>query len=119
MKRRDEVHLLCKNVLEEAEGCPHTEKGGCPILQRHSETLVDYSTREQGDVLSGLSPRERQVHSLLVRGKTNKMIAGDLGISERTVEFHRANIMKKFHASSLAELIEKTLGGGKGGDAKS
>lgn len=55
--------------------------------------------------LSLLTPREYQVLERLVLGKANKCIAGDLGISERTVEKHRAKIMEKMGAHSLAELI--------------
>ncbi|MBW7997184.1 MAG: PAS domain S-box protein [Candidatus Glassbacteria bacterium] len=52
-----------------------------------------------------LSKRESDVYTLLVKGKTNKMVAVDLGISERTVEFHRANLKRKLDVTSLAELI--------------
>ncbi|MCK4867436.1 MAG: response regulator transcription factor [Alphaproteobacteria bacterium] len=56
--------------------------------------------------LAQLTEREREVHERLIAGKTNKIIGPELGISERTVEFHRANVMKKMQAGSLAELIE-------------
>lgn len=52
-----------------------------------------------------LTPREREVMELLLRGKANKMVAHDLGISERTVEIHRSRIMRKMGASSLAMLV--------------
>ncbi len=48
--------------------------------------------------LAGLSPREREVLQGLVAGKANKMIAYDLGISARTVEVHRANVMTKMQS---------------------
>ena len=55
--------------------------------------------------LSGLTPRERQVLDLLVAGRLNKQIAGDLGVVEQTVKFHRARIMKQMQARTGAELV--------------
>jgi two-component system, LuxR family, response regulator FixJ len=55
--------------------------------------------------LAGLTHREREIMELILAGRANKVIAIDLGISERTVEFHRANVMKKMRARSLTELI--------------
>lgn len=100
---------LCAGILREAQKCPHTDGGGCPIVRSYGQELAACVAHERSESLDMLSPRERQVHMQLVKGKTNKMIAGELGISERTVEFHRANIMRKLNAASLAELIEKTL----------
>jgi two-component system response regulator FixJ len=56
-----------------------------------------------------LSVRERQVLDGLVAGKANKMIAYDLGISPRTVEIYRANVMAKMQAKSLSELVRLAL----------
>jgi len=52
-----------------------------------------------------LTPREREVMGLVVRGKPNKEVAGVLGRSEKTIEFHRAQIMKKMEVGSFAELV--------------
>lgn len=52
-----------------------------------------------------LSPRERQIFDLLIAGKTNRAIAKHLGISERTVEDHRAQVMRKTAARSVVELV--------------
>jgi FixJ family two-component response regulator len=52
-----------------------------------------------------LTPREREVFDLVVAGRLNKQTAAELGISERTVKVHRAQIMIKMHATSLAELV--------------
>ena len=57
----------------------------------------------------GLSQRERQVLAGLVSGRANKVIAHDLGISPRTVEVYRANLMTKMQASSLSELVRMAL----------
>ncbi|MGO4525391.1 response regulator FixJ [Microvirga sp. 2MCAF35] len=56
-----------------------------------------------------LSERERQVLDGLVAGKANKVIAYDLGISPRTVEIYRANVMAKMQAKSLSELVRLAL----------
>ncbi|RWP78372.1 response regulator FixJ [Mesorhizobium sp.] len=59
--------------------------------------------------LSTLSEREKQVLDGLVSGLPNKTIAYDLGISPRTVEIHRANVMSKMNASSLSHLVRMVL----------
>lgn len=74
-------------------------------LNRHSSS--DHQTLTAR--LARLTPREREVMDLIVSGKTNKVIAIDLNISERTVELHRARIMKKMQARSLAELVQAAL----------
>ena len=56
-----------------------------------------------------LSARERQVLEGLVAGNPNKIIAFDLGISPRTVEIYRANVMTKMEAGSLSELVRMAL----------
>ncbi|MCR8546919.1 AroM family protein [Salipiger sp. P9] len=60
--------------------------------------------------LERLTPRERQVATLVCEGLPNKVIAAQLGISQKTVEVHRANVMSKTGASSLGGLIHMMLG---------
>jgi two-component system, LuxR family, response regulator FixJ len=59
--------------------------------------------------LETLSERERQVLEGLIAGKANKVIAYDIGISPRTVEIYRANVMTKMQARSLSELVRMAL----------
>jgi FixJ family two-component response regulator len=70
---------------------------------------VSHQARREADALreryERLTPREREVLPLVVAGVPNKEIAGELATSERTVKFHRAHIMKKMQAESLAELV--------------
>lgn len=58
-----------------------------------------------------LTPRERQVMEGVVAGKSNKEIGRELGISHKTVELHRANMMAKVHAGSIAQLVHMRLAG--------
>jgi two-component system, LuxR family, response regulator FixJ len=64
------------------------------------------------DKLAALSNRERQVLDGLVAGKANKVIAFDLGISPRTVEIYRANLMTKMAANSLSDLVRMAMTAG-------
>ena len=63
-------------------------------------------TRER---LDSLTPREREVLDLLVKGKQNKAVAQELGVSPRTVEIHRARVMEKMEVTSIAELVRMML----------
>ena len=57
------------------------------------------------DLVSKLTPREHEVFSLIVRGRLNKQIAAELGMSERTVKAHRRAVMEKLEVDSLAESV--------------
>jgi len=59
--------------------------------------------------LDSLTPREREVLALVTSGKANKVMAADLGLSQRTVEIHRARVMEKMGASSVAQLVRMVL----------
>lgn len=63
-----------------------------------------------------LTPREREVLMLVTQGKANKVMAGDLGVSQRTVEIHRARVMEKMGAESLAQLVRMVMEMGLSGD---
>ena len=60
-------------------------------------------------VLDKLSNREKQVMDLVVAGKSNKETAATLGVSPKTIETHRANLMRKLEVSSLAELVQLAI----------
>jgi PAS domain S-box-containing protein len=71
-------------------------------------TFEDVS--EKRPVTAALTPREREIAALLVEGKTSKVIARETDLSPRTVEMHRAKLMKKFSASTSSELVHKLVG---------
>lgn len=77
--------------------------------QRKSARERDARAAEVKTRLASLSERERQVLDGLVAGKANKAIAYDLGISARTVEIYRANVMTKMQADSLSALVRMVL----------
>ncbi len=56
-----------------------------------------------------LTPREREVLALMTRGKPNKVMAAELGVSQRTVEIHRARVMENSGADSLAQLVRMVM----------
>ena len=59
--------------------------------------------------LQSLTPREREVLAMVTGGKANKIMAADLGVSQRTVEIHRARVMEKMSAASLAQLVRMVM----------
>jgi FixJ family two-component response regulator len=63
-----------------------------------------------------LTPREREVLDLVASGKANKVMAADLGLSQRTVEIHRTRVMEKMQASSLAHMVRMVLDLGESAD---
>ena len=83
------------------------------LLERINEALnIDENAhrkaldrQELAEKLSALSEREREVFERVADGQMNKVIAADLGISERTVEVHRGQVMKKLDVRTLAQLV--------------
>ncbi|MBK4734128.1 LuxR C-terminal-related transcriptional regulator [Noviherbaspirillum pedocola] len=71
-------------------------------------TFEDLSARRP--VTAELTAREREIAALLVEGKTSKLIARQIGLSPRTVEMHRAKLMRKFAAATSSELVNRLLG---------
>lgn len=85
-----------QNVLDRINEALDLEAGQRRILGDREEVLSK---------ISRLSDREREVFELVAEGQMNKSIAQDLGISERTVEVHRAQVMKKLDVRTLAQLV--------------
>ena len=85
------------------------------VDQASEASSADAERRELSARMDSLSARERDVLQGLVKGKANKVIAFDLGISPRTVEVYRANVMTKMQANSLSELVRMVLTAGPAG----
>lgn len=75
------------------------------LARFHATKESDERIGAQRALLAKLTPREREVFDLVVRGKLNKQIAHQLGTAERTIKAHRHNIMHKLQMQSLTELV--------------
>jgi two-component system response regulator FixJ len=91
----------------EDEALVEAIKRAASQLEKSPAAIVDTATLRAR--LDSLSERERQVLSAVVAGLPNKTIGFDLGISPRTVEVHRANIMSKMQARNLPELVRMSI----------
>jgi FixJ family two-component response regulator len=78
-----------ENALERSRASLDQQADLRPLRERHAS----------------LSPREREVMALVVRGQLNKQVGGELGISEITVKAHRGRVMRKMQARTLADLV--------------
>lgn len=95
------------------------------LLERINEALNidEHAYRKAHDQqilaarMSSLSQREREVFERVAEGHMNKVIAADLGISERTVEVHRGQVMKKLEAKTLAQLVRVKIEADQGTEA--
>ena len=91
--------------------------GGVPIViamliywrGRHASPVQADPAQTPGAKVR-LTPREHEILQLVGAGKTTKEIARDLGISPKTVEFHRGHLMRKYEAANMAELVRKAGG---------
>jgi two-component system response regulator FixJ len=79
------------------------------LQQRQDQTKRGAERTEIEHRISKLSAREKDVLAGLIEGRANKQIAFDLGISPRTVEIYRANLMNKMQADSLSDLVRMAL----------
>ncbi len=104
-------------------------RGACDFLQKpfRDQDLIDRIQRALAKDASNrvelaertrivkrfesLTPREKEILALMCSGKANKVMAADLGLSQRTVEIHRSRVMEKMAASSLAQLVRMMMDG--------
>lgn len=93
--------FLCKPVQSEVLLCSVKQA----ISQYMAVAQQAASLQAARVMYASLTLRERQVSELVVQGKLNKQIAGDLGITEATVKVHRGRVMQKLQVTSLAELV--------------
>lgn len=91
-REQDLLHRIHQAIEQDAE------------LRRERDRKAQVVAR-----LASLTDRERQVVDLVVAGRHNKAIASELGISHKTVEFHRARIMKKMKTDNVIELVQMVL----------
>jgi len=79
------------------------------LTEKLPPTLKDHTNINADEILKTLTKREKEVLECIVEGLSNKATANKLDISQRTVEAHRANIMQKLNARSVAELVRMAL----------
>lgn len=107
------VTTMKKGALDFLEK-PFNEADLRSIVARMTEQALEQAShaaeqRNHEAVLSRLTAREQQVLERIVAGRLNKQIAGDLNISIKTVEAHRANIMEKLEVTTVADLMKIAL----------
>ena len=104
------ISYLLKDVHSDklAETIREAKRGRAMIDAAAAQALVS-SAKETPDQGDELTVREREILTLLVAGKTNKEIAGQLSLSEGTVRFHVSNILSKMRASNRTEAASKAL----------
>ena len=85
------------------------------FLRKEMPSPETYTDPEYARRKATLTPREREVFDEVITGRTNKVIARDLGASYRTIEIHRARVMSKMHAKTLADLVRMALESDLGG----
>lgn len=101
--------------------------GATEFLEKpvHDQTLIDaiqaalrdevqqhgshQHTRDVQQRYATLSPREQEVFAMIVRGQSNKQVAAQLELSEKTIEIHRAGVMRKMKADSLPALVRMAI----------
>jgi len=95
------VDFLTKPIKKEAL----LEAIEAALARNAEQRNASERTRKLREQYAALTPREREVFERVTAGNLNKQIAAELGTAERTVKAHRANVMEKFQAESLAELV--------------
>ncbi|MEO0004101.1 MAG: hypothetical protein RLZZ22_1793 [Pseudomonadota bacterium] len=108
------VETMKKGALDFIQK-PFNEEHLLPLVERMLERARESFAAQQvvasrEALIAKLTSREAQVLERIVAGRLNKQIADDLGISIKTVEAHRANIMEKLNAATVADLLKIALG---------
>lgn len=101
---------IMKRADQELFWCHVTGRSLTPGDPHGAGIWVFEDLSEKRRVSAELTPREREISALLADGKTSKQIARDIGLSPRTVEMHRAKLMRKFSAATSSELVRRLLG---------
>ncbi|MBK5930695.1 response regulator transcription factor [Halochromatium salexigens] len=103
-------------VQKTLDAAPASPRAPDPTSTTLPASTQDAATKPLTEVDQGLleryrtlTPREQQVFEQITAGKTNRMVADELGISVRTAEFHRARVMKKLRTQNLADLTRARL----------
>ena len=99
------VGYLLKDASAEevVRGIRTAAEGGSPLDPRAARSLLE--AQNAPDPLAGISPREREVLTLLVDGKPNKLIARQLGISEKTVKSHLTNVFRRIGVTDRVQAV--------------
>lgn len=107
------VQAMKKGAFEFIEKPFHDEELlGCVYRALKQDAEKQHEAKQQKAInerFKQLTPREIEVMKLIVKGESNKVVAHDLGVSQRTVEIYRANVMQKMRAQSLAHLVRMSL----------
>lgn len=89
-----------QDLIDRIQRALATEADNRRLLEQRDELRRRHAT---------LTLREKEVLELVTDGRANKVMAGDLGVSQRTIEIHRARVMEKMGARSVAQLVRMTL----------
>ena len=89
-----------QDLIDRVNRALEKDRAGRALLEDRESLLARLAT---------LTPREREVMQMVTQGRANKVIAADLDVSSRTVEIHRAHVMEKMGANSLAHLVRMSI----------
>ncbi|MEP3931483.1 LuxR C-terminal-related transcriptional regulator, partial [Rhodopirellula bahusiensis] len=101
--------LTCSPLINDSDQFAGIQARALDITHRKHVELLTQLAAEAKAKLERLTNREREVLEQIVEGRMNKVIANRLEISEKTVERHRSNLMKKLEAQSVAELVKLAM----------
>lgn len=101
------IRLGDRHVVDVEASAIRIARGNSKLFQVILREIIERKQAEAENLYDRLSKRERQIMDLVVRGETSKVIAIHLGIRKKTVENHRANLIRKMESHSLADLIRK------------